>query len=99
MRGSWEHLVIEIMYYSSQTSITKYHKLVALSNRNLFSHSSIGTTQQGWCLMGALTLGPLNVDRHLLLYAPVTLFLVHGAVGPERGKEGGGRELTLWCFL
>ena len=41
MRGSWEHLVIEIMYYSSQTSITKYHKLVALSNRNLFSHSSI----------------------------------------------------------
>ena len=49
--------------------------------------------------MGAFTLGPLNVGRHFLLYAPVTLFLVHGAGGPERGKEGGGRELTLWCFF
>ena len=38
------------------------------------------------------------MDRHFLLYAPVTLFLVHGAGGPERGKEGGGTELTVWCF-
>lgn len=98
MRGSWEHLVIEIMCYSSQTSITEYHKLVALSNRNLFSHSSIrdqparlvpvetSYLRSFWMWIGTFC---------CMLQWPFSAW----GWGSERGKEGGGTELTVWCFL